>query len=520
MRRRAESLRPVLSGSALGGSPFGDAPAKGRLRNLAFAFAAVALAVAGVALFRTARLSSTTPAEPRVERAVDAAAVAEHLAGAIRFETVAVRGGAGDRAAFRGLLEYLRNTYPLVHERLRCEEVGENALLCEWRGADESRAPVVLMAHLDVVPVLPRSEPRWTHPPWSGAIDGGFVYGRGALDDKSAVVGILEAAEQLLRAGHRPARTIYLAFGADEELGGARGAMEIVRSLRSRGVAEPALVLDEGGALVERMLPGVEGPAAVVGIAEKGYLSLELSVRGPGGHSSTPVVPTQIGRLSRALARLEAKQFPARLDGATLEMLRAVAPVAPYGNRIALANLWLFGPLVTRRLLADPRTATLVRTTTAPTMFDSGATENVLPEEARAVVNFQVLPGGSIQQVVERARSVIADPEVTVRLVSGGLESEPSPVSDVSSPAFAAIAKSIRQTARGRAPVVVPFLTGPTDARHWSTGGSRNVFRFTPFPYEQDWMSRVHGTDERISVEGLADGVRFYVQLILNAERI
>ena len=490
------------------------------LRNAVVALAAVTAAVAAVALSRAAWVGSPVPSESLVQAVVDTAAVAEHLAGAIHFETVSIRDGASDGAAFRGLHGYLRRTYPLAHDRLGCEEVGQGSLLYEWTGTDQARAPMVLMAHLDVVPILPGSESSWTHPPFSGAIEGGFVYGRGALDDKSAVIAILEAVEKLLGDNHRPLRTIYLSFGGDEEVGGDRGALQIVRLLRSRGVREPAMVLDEGGSLVEGMVPGVEGPAAAVGIAEKGYVSLELSARGPGGHSSTPAVPTQIGRLSRALARLEAQQFPARLDGATLEMLRAIAPVQQYGRRIALANPWLFGPFLIHRFLADPRMATLVRTTTAPTIFNSGTTDNVLPAEARTVVNFQILPGDSVEGVIERVRTVIADPAVTVQPLPGGVRSEPSPVSDVAGPAFAAVAKSIRQAARGKAPLVVPFLTGPTDSRHWSTGGARNVFRFTPFPYEQDWMARAHGTDERISVQGLANGVSFYVQLILNSERI
>jgi len=202
-------------------------------------------------------------------------------------------------------------------------------------------------------------------------------------------------------------------------------------------------------------------------------------------------------------------------------MLRAIAPVQPYGRRIALANVWLFRPFLVRRFLADPRMATLVRTTTAPTIFHSGTTENVLPEEARAVVNFQILPGDTIQGVVERVRTIIADAAVTARPLPGGsVRSEPSPVSDVDGPAFASVAKSIRQASPGKAPVVVPFLTGPTDSRHWSAEGARNIFRFRPFPYEQDWMARAHGSNERISVQGLADGVGFYMQLIRNSDRL
>ncbi len=193
-----------------------------RLRAVLGALGAAAVAVAGVALGRAARVGSPAPPESRVLAAVDATSVAEHLAGAIRFRTVAGHGGAIDGATFGGLHDSLRRTYPLVHDRLEREKVGESSLLYLWRGSDGALAPVVLMAHLDVVPVLPGTESGWTHPPYSGAVEGGFVYGRGALDDKGAVVAILEAAETLLAQGHRPLRTIYLAFGGDEEVGGER----------------------------------------------------------------------------------------------------------------------------------------------------------------------------------------------------------------------------------------------------------------------------------------------------------
>lgn len=476
------------------------------------------LASALVATIRTFQLA-TAPAvaAPREQIEVSAASVASHLGGAIAFQTVAAQDDSNSEAFF-ALEKFLTRTYKLTHERLIPQRVGKHSLLYEWTGKDETKSPIVLMAHLDVVPVPAGSEATWSHPPFSGAVSDGYVYGRGALDDKSAVIAILEAVEQLLRAGYQPGRTIYLAFGADEEIGGERGAKEIVKLLRARQLSDPALVLDEGGAVVEGQMPGLAAATAMIGIAEKGYISVELSVHGPSGHSSTPTFPTQIGRLSRAIATLEAAQFPARLDGATLEMLRTIAPAAPFGTRLALANLWLFRPLVVRQFVGDPKMATLVRTTIAPTIFNAGNKDNVLPGEANAVVNFQILPGDTIDGVLERVKAVIADPMVGVRRLPGGIESEPSPISDPSGPAFAIVAKSIQQSIGSNPPLVVPFLTGPTDSRHWSAAGVKNVFRFTPFVYEQDWMSRAHGTDERISLQTLADGVRFYVQLIRNTE--
>ena len=448
---------------------------------------------------------------------IDAEAVAAHLAGAIQLPTVSARGGIAG-TAFVELHDYLARTYPRVHAQLIRETVGDS-LLYEWQGKSAAMPPMVLMAHLDVVPVDPGTESSWAHPPYAGTVDAGFLYGRGALDDKSAVIAILEAVEKLLGDGEQPARTVYLAFGADEEIGGERGAHQIVERLRARGV-EPAMVLDEGGAIMDGQMFGTAGLAAMVGIAEKGYLSLELSVRGAGGHSSTPTTPTNIGRLCRAVAKLEAHPFPARLGGATLEMLRAIAPTQSFGRRLALAHVSAIRPLLVRQFLADPKMATLVQTTTAPTIFHAGDKENVLPKEATAVVNFQILTGETTRSVQERVVAVISDPAVNVRPLAG-IRSEPSPVSDVTGAAFATLAKSARQMLGDTAPqLVIPFLTGPTDSRYWASAGVKNVFRFTPFVYEADWMARAHGTNERIGVGGLAAGVSFYVQLIRNAAEL
>lgn len=302
--------------------------------------------------------------------------------------------------------------------------------------------------------------------------------------------------------------------------GGTRGAGEVVRVLQARRVGEPALVLDEGGALITGAVPGVRGPAAMIGVAEKGYLTLELIAEGPSGHSSTPLVPTQIGRLSAAIARLEAHPFPCRLEAPTREMLRAITPVQSLGRRLVLANLWLFAPLVCRRLLSSPDIATMVHTTTAPTIFNAGDVENVLPAKARAIVNLQLLTGDSIKTVVARVRLTIADPAITVHPLLTGIASDPSPVSAVSGPAFALLATTVRQTIGETTPMIVPYLSGPTDSRYWSRANIRNVFRFTPFLYEKDWMSRAHGTDERISIQALVGGVRFYHQLMRSADTL
>ncbi len=472
-----------------------------------------------VLMIRAILVKSAPAPVPRVHIEVDADGAARHLSAALRFQTVYETDQGTRTAAFQGLQDYLVKSYPLIHARLVRQKVGGLSLLYEWQGKDPAKAPVILMGHLDVVPVTPGTEKNWTQPPYSGAVSGGFVYGRGALDDKGSVIAILEAVEQLLKEGYQPAPAIYLAFGADEEVGGINGARQIMRTMLARNIRKPAVVLDEGGALVEGRVPGVAGTAAVIGIAEKGYLSLELSVSGPGGHSSSPPVPTLIGRLSAAIAKLEARQFPGRLEAPTLAMLRAIAPSQPYSRRLPLANLWLFGPFVTKALLADPESATMVRTTTAPTVFNAGETENVLPSEARAIINFQILQGETVASVIARVTEVVADTAIRIQPRPGGLTiSDPSAVSDASGSAFTAVAKAVRQTIGETPPFIVPFLTGPTDSRYWSEAGAGNVFRFTPFLYEKDWMSRYHGTNERISVQTLADGVRFFEQFIRNTE--
>jgi carboxypeptidase PM20D1 len=254
------------------------------------------------------------------------------------------------------------------------------------------------------------------------------------------------------------------------------------------------------------------------GVAEKGAVSLELSVSGDGGHSSTPPAITHIGRLARAVAKLEANPFPARVDGVPEAMFEHAAPYLPFGPRFAMANLWLTRPLVTRVLLKRPITASMLRTTTAPTIFNAGNKDNVLPPLASAVVNFRIRPGETVQSVTGHVIALIADPEVKVS--ARGFNSDPSPVSTIDGPAFGAIRRAIRETLGDEPPPVLPFLVmGGTDARYWSRH-SNAAYRFSPFLMEEDVSKRAHGTDERISKDSFVKGIRFYVQLIRNAQAL
>lgn len=460
-------------------------------------------------------------AASHVEVAVDEAAAADRFAAALRYRTISFPPPAEpDTAEFFGLHRYFEATYPLVHERLVRETVGEPALslLYTWEGSDPSKSPVVLMGHQDVVPVIPGTEGDWDHPPFEGELAGGYVWGRGAMDDKASVLSILEAVELLLSQGHRPARTIYLAFGHDEELGGMNGARAIAELLESRGVGDYALVIDEGGAIADGLVPGIEGPVAIVGIGEKGYLSLELTARAEGGHSSTPPSTTAIGILAEAISELEESPFPADLDAGGLLMIETVAPHMPFAQRLLFANRWLFDPIIERFFSRSPETSAMIRTTTAATMISAGVKDNVLPIDANATVNFRILPGETVESVMARVRDVIDDDRIQIAEWEGSGR-DPSPLSDPASAAFAVLERTILEI--NEDPVLVaPYLVmGGTDAKHFADASS-NVFRFIPARFEDGDMGRVHGTNERLRIESYANSIRFFAQLVKNADAL
>jgi carboxypeptidase PM20D1 len=441
------------------------------------------------------------------------AAAAERLAGSIRFATISHADSAAfDKTQFAGLHAYLVQHFPGVHAALEREVIADYSLLYKWQGSDVSLKPVLLLGHMDVVPVEAGTEQTWAQPPFSGAIADGFIWGRGAIDNKSAVVGTLEAVELLLSAGFRPKRTVYLAFGHDEEVGGTRGAMRVADALRARGVRFE-LALDEGGVLGDGLLTGVAAPTALVGIAEKGFASVELSVAGVGGHSSLPPRESAIGILSHAVGRLEEHQMPARLEGATRQMFERIAPQFPAVQRALFANLWLTRPLVLSRLEQNPTTNAMIRTTTATTIFQAGTKENVLASSARAVVNFRILPGDSVAGVVKHVRKTVADDRVDVRLAAS-FTAEPSAITRTDSWAFTTVAKTVQSLATET--VVSPYLVVVvTDARYYAPL-SDNVLRFLPVRLQQVDLPRVHGTNERLAVRDYEWAIRFYHELIRN----
>jgi carboxypeptidase PM20D1 len=486
------------------------------MKKLPLTLVGILALLAGVLLARTATFTSRQfPVEPARAIAIDRDAMAKRLSDAIQIKTISFPEPAAAAAEeFHQFHDFLAESFPRVHRQLTRETVNTYSLLYTWKGKDARLKPLMLMGHMDVVPVEQATEKHWTHPPYSGAIADGYVWGRGAMDDKAGVLGPLEAVENLLREGFEPQRTIYLAFGHDEEIGGADGAGKIADLLRSRGI-ELEFVLDEGMNVVESIIPGIAAPAALIGIAEKGYVSLELTVESAGGHSSTPPPRTTIGILSSAIHRLEASPFPSRLNLPTRKMLEFTGPEMAWHKRIVFANLWLFDPLVRGELARSPLTDATIRTTQAVTIFEAGVKENILPTKARAVVNFRVLPGETIDGVTDRVRKVIDNPEVKITPLP--IRVDPSPVSDTEGQAFKTVQRSITQV-MPKVLVAPALLVAATDSRHY-VKLSRNIFRFLPITIRPGDAKRYHGVDERISLRDYERCVGFYAQLIRNTNK-
>ncbi|QLD10711.1 M20/M25/M40 family metallo-hydrolase [Microbacterium oleivorans] len=440
---------------------------------------------------------------------MDTAAV-ERFRELLRIPTVSRSDPAQvDGEAFDLFRATLERSYPRVHAALERELVAEHAMLFRWPGA-ASGDPLVLMAHYDVVPVVPDE---WMHPPFGAVLTGegdeATIHARGAIDDKGALVAIVEAVESLLAEGYVPARDVYLAFGHDEEVAGT-GAPAIVQVLRARGV-RPALVLDEGGAVVEQAVPGVDAETAMIGVAERGIATLRLTAREAGGHASTPPGRPATARLARAIDRLQHRPFPVRLSPPVRAMFRTLAPHAREPFRTLFRHIRLTGMLLARVLPRfGPETNALVRTTAVVTELHGADGENVLATTARASVNVRLLIGDTVGGVADRVRAVIGDPGIEVEVHNA---SDPSPVSPWRGEPWRRVARAVA-SALGEEVVPTPYLQlGASDSR-WFTAISGHVYRFAPFRLTASEREALHAHDERIRVDVWLRGIAFYRDLL------
>ncbi len=487
------------------------------------ALAAILLIIIGIVLYRTSRFAIELPeTSPILLDEIDGEEVARHIGLAIQLKTISHSDPEKvNPLPFEGLRNLLQMLYPQAEDHLTREVINGGALLYKWQGSDPSLEPIALAAHQDVVPANEAPDSGWTYPPFSGEVADGYVWGRGALDCKGQLIAIMEAVNNLIRQGFEPRRTIYLLFGHDEEVSGSRGAAELARVLEERGVSL-ALLLDEGGAITSGTLPGINSPVAMIGVTEKGHLTLKLKATTQAGHASTPPSQTAIGALSLAIATLESNPFPQHLDMIEF-MMSFVGSELPFAQRMMLANPWLFGGAVKRKLRANPMTDANTRTTIAPTVLRAGAAENVLPATAEGLINLRIFPGETVRETYERIYDLVADAHLEVLPQHGEtLESdhtwEPTEISNIDSPQFHLLSRLARSVYPDA--LVAPYMmNGATDSRHY-TSLSRYIFRFSPIVLTQEDQDSVHGVNERLSFENAARMVSFMQGLIRAANEL
>lgn len=486
-----------------------------RRKILLGGLAAVAVA-AGVVAVRTASFAPKGIADGsdvRLAAAVpyDLDAAVRHLSEAAQIPTVSNQDPADNQVAeWDRLHGWLASTYPAVHRAMARTILPNRTLIYRWPGSDASLAPIILMAHQDVVPVTPGTEGDWKYPPFAGTIAENAVWGRGTVDDKGSLVGLFEALDALARSGFKPKRGIYLVSGHDEEAGGT-GAIAAAARLKAAGV-KAIFTLDEGS-LVLTDTPVIDGPAIMIGIAEKGYGTLKVTANAPGGHSSMPPAETGVETLAGAVLAITGDPFPMEVRGPGAAMIEALAAQKGGTTKMAVANRWLFGPLLKRQLAASPSTAAAFHTTIAPTMLEGSPKENVLPQSANALVNYRIAPWNSSADIMERAKAAVGGAKVDLSWVKP--PREPSRVSSTSSQGWKWIAATARADAPGA--VLTPMLVvGGTDSRSMEPV-SEDVYRFMPMHFSLEQTAMIHGTNEHMAVDSFRRMIDFYARLVATA---
>ena len=438
---------------------------------------------------------------------IDLDKAARDLSDMIKCKTISNRDRTlEDDEEFKKFINLLPERFPNIHKSCTRELVGDRAILYKLCGKSSS-APTVLTAHFDVVDV---DEENWAKAPFSGEIVDEVVWGRGSLDTKSTLNAAMQALEQLLSGGFVPQNDIYLAFSGNEEING-EGQPEIINLFKERKI-DPALVLDEGGAVVNNVFPGVSTPCALVGIAEKGMLNVELRFTGKGGHSSSPKPHTPIGRLSAACVRIENHPFKYTLSTPAAKMFDNLARYSNFGYKMIFANLWLFGPVLSLiGKLSGGELNALIRTTCSFTQMEGSKGINVIPPNATMCANLRLIPGETKESAVAYLEKQIKDKDIKLTV----LESEnPSPTSIVGGEAWDKIAYAIKGTWDNT--LVSPYLMfACSDAKHWSKICDK-VYRFSAMALTTEERGTIHGNDERITFDAVRKSVEFYIRLIKN----
>ncbi len=431
----------------------------------------------------------------------------QHLSRAVQIQTISLSDTSSiDTAAFIAFDLFINKSYPLIHQHLAKTRIDSFNYIFEWKGQNQSLSPIVLMGHYDVVPVEEAAADKWIVSPFSGKITDSCVWGRGSVDDKSGVISILEATETMLRKNFVPQRTILLCFGHDEEISG-RGAKAIAKHLLEKNI-RPEMVLDEGGEITEDKLKDVKRPIAVIGVAEKGYASYQLSVEKEGGHSSKPEKETAIDILAAALYRLRSTTPTSRITPPVREFLHRIGSSSDiFINRMASSNMWLFEGITKNILSAKPEGNAMIHTTIVPTIIEGGIKDNVVPSVAKAIINSRILTDESSKTVEDYIRKTVNDDRVKIKRVNS-LDSDPSPATDILSPAF----KRIESAAYKAIPNVIPapyLMIGATDSRFYRLI-SNGVVNFLPMTDSKGF----HGINERLPIRDFQRCIHFFMTII------
>lgn len=447
---------------------------------------------------------------------VDVASYRKHLSKAITIKTISRRNSEEtDWTEFEKFHAFLDETYPLIASTLEKEIVPPANLIYCWKGKNSELDPIALCAHQDVVPISEGTENDWENEPFSGFDDGDFIWGRGALDMKNHLICVMESVEALLKEGFEPERDVYLLFGDNEEVVASKdnGATAIMNTLRERGIHLDA-VLDEGGAMLPVNIKGVinDKYLAGIGIAEKGYADIEITVKAKGGHSSQPPKKTALGKLADVIKDLEKNQFKAHFSDSMKSLFDSIGRECTYPVKLVTCNLPLLYPALLQVCKLIPPAASMVRTTTGATMAHGSPAANVLAQRASVTVNFRGMPGTSTGDIIEHIKKVVKNKDIDIRVINSKEPSKFSPTESRSFGIIASLAKSIVPNA-----IVAPFLVmGGTDACYYEPI-CENIYRYAPFKVDTGLLLCTHGTNERIPISSMADALIFFKNYIRQA---
>lgn len=469
-----------------------------QLKNITFLF--------GILLLTTLSVAQTNN---------DIPPAAKRLSNAIQIETISSYDPDDfNPSAYRDFISLLENSFPLVHQRLERTLINDYSLVYYWKGTDLSLLPILFTAHYDVVPVEEQSLSKWEQAPFSGHIDHQHIWGRGAIDDKFQLMAMLESVEELLKKNYVPDQTIYLAFGHDEEIGGREGAANIATHFTANRI-QFEYIIDEGGAILQDVLPGLKKKIAFVATAEKGDLNIELSVEGNGGHSSVPPKETAIEILAEAIVKINKSPMPARLQYPTDQMLQIIAPYINGKTKFAIKNKWLFRKKILKVLSKNYGTNALIRTVLTPTIINGGKKENALPTFASANINVRILQGDSVESIVAHISKVINDERIQLKV------KEPYNKASTVTPASGSTWETFNKTIALLFPgiVVAPLvLPGTTDSRHYEKL-TKSIFRFIPLIITDENKEQVHGINERIGLVEYEKAIMFYSTLMQGMDK-